>query len=124
MKNKGFTLIELLVVLAVMALLSTIVTVSLTSSLKNAHQKECDEFITEIENAACVYVEMSDKEVVCTRTNCAPIKLNYLIRAGLVKNETDMCTGKSVNSNETVTITWDDTGEKHCEYNGVKVYER
>ena len=124
MKNKGFTLIELLVVVAIMALLGTIITVSLTGSLNDAHQKECDEFVHEVENAACVYVGFSNKQVICNRTNCAPIKLDLLVSEGLIKSEADTCTGEEIDLNETVTISWDDNGEKTCKYNGVRVYER
>lgn len=124
MKNKGFTLIELLIVITIMASIGIVISVSLSGTLQNTHQKECDEFVTKIENAACVYVGLSTKEVVCNRTTCSPIRLELLIKEGLIEEEPDVCTGTDININETVSITWDETGEKHCEYNGVKKYER
>ena len=125
MKNKkGFTLIELIVVVAIMALLGTVITVSLTGTLQEANQDECDEFVREVEDAACVYSQLSNKKVICNRTDCAPIKLSILVSEGMIESETDACTGEAIDLNQTVTITWDNTGEKKCEYNGVKVYER
>ena len=125
MKNKnGFTLIELIVVVAIMALLGTVITVSLTGTLQGANQDECDEFVREVEDAACVYSQLSNKKVICNRNDCAPIKLDILFSEGMIESEVDACTGKPIDLEETVSITWDDTGEKHCEYNGVKVYER
>ena len=126
MKNKnGFTLIELIVVVAIMALLGTVITVSLTNTLQQANQDDCDKFVREIEDAACVYSQLSDKKVICNRTDCAPIKLSILVSEGMIESEVDVCTGQSIDLEQTVTITWDaETGEKKCEYNGVKIYER
>jgi len=122
-ENKGFTLIELLIVVAVMAALGTIITVSLTNVLGNTNQSQCDEFVKQIEDAACVYAGLSDKEIICYKNNCDPIRLNLLIKEGLIDDEIDVCTGKNIDINETVTVSWDDNGEKKCTYNGVKVYE-
>jgi len=124
MKNRGFTSIELLIVVALMGVLGVIVTVSLTGTLKDTNQKRCDEFVREIEDAACVYAGLIDKSTICTKGECEPIELNILVNEGLIESETDACTGNGINLNETVTISWDEYGEKKCEYNGVKVYER
>lgn len=124
MKNKGFTLIELLVVVAIMGLIGVVVTISLTSTLNETNQKRCDEFVKEVEDAACVYAGLIDKPTICTRGNCNPIKLQILVEEGLIESEKDACTNKDINLNETVSVLWDETGEKKCEYDGVKVYER
>lgn len=122
--NKGFTLIELLVVIAVLSVVGTIVTVSLTSSLKNTNQKQCDEFVLDIEEAACVFAGLNTKKERCNRKSCSPIKLSELIDEGLIETGIDVCTGNDINLNDTVTITWNNEGEKTCKYNGVKTYER
>ena len=122
MKNKGFTLIELILVVAILGVISVIATISLTQTLKNTHQQECDDFVMEIEDAACVYVNLSDKEIICTRNNCSPIPLSILVSEGLITSETDACTNQDINLEETVTITWSEEGEKSCSYNGVKEY--
>jgi len=123
-KKNGFTLIEVLLVVAVMSVIGVIITVNLTSTLNNTHQEDCDNFVNEVEDAACVYVGLYNKEIQCTRSSCDPIKLSLLVREGLIESETDACTGNQINENETVTVSWDATGEKKCTYNGVKVYEK
>ncbi len=124
MNNKGFTLIELLIVIAILGTLGVIITVNLTKTMESSKQKTCDTFVKEVEDAACVYVGLENKEVICNRSNCAPIKLKYLEKEGLLKSESDACTGGDINLEETVTVTWDSDGEKKCEYNGVRKYER
>ena len=124
MNNKGFTLIELLVVVVILGMIGTIITVSLTKTLKDTNQDSCDDFVKELEDAACVYVSKSDKVIVCERNNCAPIKLDYLIEDGLVDSEIDVCTGREINKEETVSVTWNEDGEKICHYNGERVYAR
>lgn len=124
MKNRGFTLIELLIVVAILAILGTIISVSLVGTLKNTNQKQCDEFVKEVEDAACVYAGLSINKAVCNRNNCSPIKLSELINQGLIELDIDACTGNDIDLNQTVSVSWTTDGEKKCEYNGVKVYER
>ncbi len=126
MKNrkKGFTLIELLIVIAVISIIGVMATISLTSTLKNTNQQKCDDFVKELEDAACVYSGLSNKEIVCTRDNCAPIKLDILVSEGLITSEVDACTGSDIDLNATVTVSWNSEGEKTCTYNGVKTYAK
>lgn len=126
MKNrkKGFTLIELLLVITIMGTIGVIATLSLNHTLQNANQRRCDDFVLEVEEAACVYSSLSDKEIICTRDNCPPITLDVLVREGHIKSEKDACTGEGIDLTKHVTVTWDDTGEKKCEYNGVKIYAK
>lgn len=123
MDKRGFTLIEVIVVIAILGMLSVIVTISLTSTLDNTNQNTCNRFVTEVEEAACVYAALSNKEVVCNRSNCEPIPLKYLVEEGLIKSLKDGCTNSDIDLSETVTVTWDENGEKNCKYNGVKKYE-
>lgn len=126
MKNrkKGFTLIEMLMVIAVMGLVGVIITVSLTGTLKDLNQKKCDDFVLEVEEAACVYTNLSNKEIKCTRGDCDPVPLSILVSEGQIKSETDACTNGELDLDATVTISWDATGEKKCVYNGVREYAK
>ena len=126
MKNrkKGFTLIELLMVIAIMGVIGVIATISLTNTLKSTSQRKCDEFVLEVEEAACVYSGLSNKKVVCTRNDCDPISLDILVKEGHIKSETDACTGGNIDLTQTVTVSWNADGEKTCTYNGVKEYAR
>jgi len=123
-RKKGFTLIELLLVIAVMGAIGVIITISLSYTLSNTNQKKCDEFVIELEEAACVYSGLADKEIICTRSNCEPIKLDILVKEGLVNSESDACTGNDIDLTKTVTVSWTEDGEKICEYNGVKEYAK
>ena len=124
MKNKGFTLLELLVVIAIMGVLGIIITASLSSTLNKTNQEDCDEFVKEVEEGACVYADLSRREFPCNRPGCE-IPLSILYQDGMIEENKDACTGKELNFNATVTVTWDAvTGKKECVYNGVRVYER
>lgn len=122
MKDKGFTLIELLAVIAIIGTLGVIVTISLTKTLEDDYQKNCEAFVKELEDAACVYAELHKEE--CSRDNCPSIRVDTLIKEGLLKSETDACTNKDIDLDEVVEVTWDIDGEKHCEYKGIREYER
>ena len=126
MKNrkKGFTLIEMILVVALLSVIGIVITVNLTGTLKDTNQKKCDDFVSEIETAACTYVGWSYREIACNRPGC-DINISILVNEGLIKSETDACTGEDIDMNATVSVQWDSTtGEKSCTYNGVKIYER
>lgn len=124
MNSKGFTLIELIAVLAILGVVGVIVTISFTVGLHTTNQKGCDDFVKELEDAACVYAGLADKKVECNRNNCEPISVQLLVEKGLVKSTKDACTKGEIDVSATVTVSWDQNNEKHCEYNGVKKYER
>ena len=124
MKNRGFTLIELLAVIAILGVVGVIVTISFTVGLESTNQKGCDDFVEEVEDAACVYVGLSSKKIECSKEHCDPVSLQLLKEEGLIKSVNDACTGKEIDESQTVSVKWDTNNEKHCEYNGVKKYER
>ena len=124
-KKRGFTLIELLCVVVILGVIGVIITISFTNTLRNSNQKECTDFVTEVEEAACVYVSLSNSEVVCSRNTGCDVSLNYLVKEGLISSENDKCTNNDIDLTETVSVRWDSTtGEKICTYNGVKEYAR
>ena len=122
-RKKGFTLIELLIVIVIMGAVGTIAVISLTHTLHSTNQKKCDDFVLEVEEAACVYSGLANKEVVCKRPGCE-ISLDVLVRNGHIKSEKDACTGVDIDLNKTVTVSWNEFGEKTCKYNGVKEYAK
>lgn len=126
MKNKGFTLIELLVVMAIIGLMGTIVTISLTKSYQDAKKQGCKDMVKRIEDGTCVYVSLANKESVCTRDNCNPIALKTIVEAGFVKEDFNACTDKPLEESyeEVVTVNWTPRGEKVCCYKGTINYER
>ena len=71
----------------------------------------------EIEEAGCTYASKKFKEVPCTREKC-DLKLSTLINEGLIEDGIDDCTGKDINKNAIVSVTWNEAGEKNCQYKG------
>ena len=119
--NKGFTLIEIIAVIAILGVIGTVFIVSLEKTLNKTQESDCSNFVSSIETAACTYasIHCQDRE-----ETCSPISLNTLIKEGLITDEVDACTKKAINEDETVSITWNADGEKVCNYNGVREYER
>ncbi len=122
MNDKGFTLIELLAVITIMGVLGVIVTISLTKTLEDNRNRNCEAFVMDLEDAACIYASLHKEE--CNRESCPDITLSTLINEGLINSENDACTNKEINQNEVVRVSWNEDGEKICEYKGVREYER
>lgn len=129
MKNKGFTLIELLAIVIILGLVGTMITISFSKSLSEAKQEKCDDFVKEIEDAACTYTSLVGGECIPLGTcsggysSCCNISLENIVEEGLLKSETDACTKSSLDLTKTITISWDSEGEKKCIYNGVRVVD-
>lgn len=123
MKNKnGFTLIELLTVITLLGLIGTIITINLVNSLHETRVTDCERFVSNIEDSACVYASLSSTD--CSRSNCPAISLDVLIQNGYVdEDKLDACTMKEIDKTKTVSVTWNADGEKKCTYNGVREYE-
>ena len=117
--NKGFTLIEIIAVIAILGVIGTVFIVSLSNTLNKTQVSECENFVSNIESAACTFASLH-----CSRDEECNITLNTLINEGLFTKEDDDCTGKAIDGEATVSVTWDAKGEKKCTYNGVREYER
>ncbi|MBE6161716.1 MAG: type II secretion system protein [Firmicutes bacterium] len=103
MNNKGFTLIELLVTISVLALISLVIGVNITSILRSTEKSNEDFEKEQIEKAACVYVDSQ----LCNNCN-DNVSLSDLINNGLLDD--------SYNSKEgTIKVTRTD-GEKVCKF--------
>lgn len=119
MKNKGFTLIELLSVIAILAVIGLIITLNFTSTVNDTTKANCDRFVEEVENAACVYAALPEYSALCGRgLGRCTITIESLQEAGLLDAEVNSCNSKPINLTDTVTVTWDNDGYKKCYYNG------
>ncbi len=67
MNNKGFTLIELLAVIVILVSISLIVVSSYSSSLQRREEKECEEQIALVKNAAKIYFSLTDNTSITIR---------------------------------------------------------
>lgn len=59
MNRKGFTLIELLAVILILSGISIVAVVSISSSLERRSNKECEEQIAIVKNAAKIYFSLN-----------------------------------------------------------------
>ena len=113
MKNKGFTLIELIVTIAIMALIGVVISTNMLGLFSNEEDKKYEEFLSQIEEAACIYVETAWSD--STRTNCrstnnCTVTINQLILKGYISDDLkDPSTGLMVTNNPDeykVTVSW------------------
>ena len=115
MKNRGFTLIELLAVIAVMGIAGTIITINLVKTFNDTNDMQCEQFVTEVEEAACVYAGLSTKSKKC-KDGCE-ITIRELLKEGLLKEQKDKCFNDDLYLDDIVNVYWID-GEKVCKYQG------
>ncbi len=90
MRNKkGFTLVELLVVIALIAIITTSISVAMFEMLQSQKDKIEENSIKNIENAACTYAELNDLRNNCTdKNNCEQnINISNLILDGKLDEE-------------------------------------
>ena len=105
MNKKGFTLVELMATIGLLAIMSLVIGVNITSILKNTKQREEDFNKEQIEKAACVYY--SSEEL--NKNGSTNITVENLIESGLLDE-----TYRNENGKITVTVNDD---EKKCIYN-------
>lgn len=122
MKDKnGFTLIELIITIGLMVLVGALVANNLTSLFSRQEDASVNDFITELEEAACVYIDLSDptikaKKQTCKTSGCT-VTLGVLIQNGLLdENRVNPMTKQKISGSDIVTITYPN-GEKTCTYN-------
>ena len=131
MNNKGFTLIEIIVVIAILGIIGVVFTVSLTNTLKKTQESECTDFISEVEEAACMYATLYKKDsngnIIYDRNgnkelNCAPntacsFTVWELYTNGMIDSNVNKCTNNNITSSTTakVNITYS-SGERICTY--------
>ena len=108
MKKNGFTLIEILLVIVLLAAISVTVGVSM---FNKEEDKKYNAYISQIEDAACVYAETHN-----IKTNTT-ITINNLIGDGLIsknlKNPKENVVVENDNTIKGVIIEWKNN-EKKC----------
>ena len=85
MKNKGFTLIEILGVITILALLATIIIISVNKSLKDSKETLYQQQIEEVKAAASMW--RTDNIELIPLTGYYTITLSTLKNNGYIKNE-------------------------------------
>lgn len=107
--KKGFTLIELLGILVVLGIVLTISLPNLLSVIKKNQENEYDNFVTNVTNAAQLYVETNrslyNGQLINTGDITA-IPVSLLISEGYVKdNLIDPSTEEAIDQNDSIIIT-------------------
>lgn len=111
MKNKGFTLVELIITIALIAVISVTIGVSMTGMFSRQEEKDAEAYVVTIENAACMYVEISG-------TTDIEVTIAELLDNGFLNAELqNPITNKSISDyrDNIVEINWNN-GEKTCNY--------
>ncbi len=118
--EKGFTVVELLVVIAIIAVIAVLVSTNMLGLQGDQQEKEYENYVMTIENAACVYIEKKDanpSKTECVDNKQCTVTIKTLVEAGLLdENLTNPKDNKKVleDSNE-ININYS-TGEKICKY--------
>ena len=123
MKKNGFTLVELIATLALLAMLTTIISRVVIKKVNEAKAYERNVLISSIELAAITYTNEYDN--VDLQTNdCAYITLQELVEKNLLNNDLiDPTTKKSLALSDTVYVTKDINGNTYATYNINQQYE-
>lgn len=117
MNNKGFTLTELLITLALLSVLGIIVANNIVGISNKEDRKAELNFIEKVENAACVYADLSDSDIMCQTGNCL-VEFKTLIENGLLDGELVYPnTNKTIDNKDKVQITHNFSNIKECIYN-------
>lgn len=115
---KAFTLVELLVTIAIIGFLAASMTVAAYSMWQRQNDNYNQEIISNLEEAACVYVGL-----YLDTTSATTVKITDLVSKGLVDsdivatlNSIKEIDGVSFTYKDYVKVTWSDDGEKTCNY--------
>ena len=78
--NKGFTLVELLAVIIILSSISLVAVVSISKSLYDRDEKECNDQIELAKNAAKIYFSLNDGA-------SSPVSVGTLIDGGYLSDK-------------------------------------
>lgn len=110
MKN-GFTLVELIVTILIMALIGIVISTNMVGLFSNEEDKEYENFVTKIEEAACMYVETASEDGFksnCRKNGCT-ITTNQLIKKGYISDDLKDPSNDTLvagNDKYSVKVTW------------------
>ena len=126
MNKRGFTIMELLLVLLIMGMVFTTASVGINHIISIKNEKEFGVFKEQIENAACVFVDLNEsqqKKILlsgetvenCKKDSSCLLTTKDLLESGLINGTIiNPYNKKSVqDSNYLISVTWDD-GLKKC----------
>lgn len=118
MNKKGFTLIEVLVSIGLLALLGTIIVVSLNKMFKDNNEKNYNEFVDKVKSAGMLYVN-NTVDIIndLNKSSYRLIEINELINNGYInENLVNPNTGEKIGKNEKVKVSYNSDYELIIEY--------
>ena len=111
--KKGFTLIEIIITIGLMAILGYLLVANLGNTLTNEQDKQYEEFRATLENAACVYIDLSEASSLkstCMSNGSCTIPLETVLSKGLI-SEDDLVNPSSntrISTDTVVTVSYVD----------------
>ena len=123
MKKSGFTMIELVVSIGLIALIGTLIVANMGNVLSGEKDKQYEEFLATIQNAACTYVDVdkTKKNQCCPNNKCVgktcSVTVEQILNKGLIeeKDLMDPKTKTSVKVTDSVSVSFPN-GVKTCKY--------
>ena len=119
MRNKkGFTLVEILVSIGLLALLGSVIAISLNKVFKDNNIKNYNEYVEKIKSSAMLYVN-NTVDIIndLNDSSFKIITIGDLIDNGYLKdNIINPNTGETVDKNEKIKVSYDSDHELIVEY--------
>ena len=118
MNKKGFTLVEILVSIGLLALLGSVIAISLNRVFKDNNIKNYNEYVEKIKSSAMLYVN-NTVDIIndLNDSSFKIITIGNLIDNGYLKdNIINPDTGETVDKNEKIKVSYDSDHELIVEY--------
>ena len=118
MNKKGFTLVEILVSIGLLALLGSVIAISLNKVFKNNNLKNYNEYVEKIKSSAMLYVN-NTVDIIndLNDSSFKIITIGDLTDNGYLKdNIINPDTSKTVDKNEKIKVSYDSDHELIVEY--------
>lgn len=113
--NKGFTIIEIISVLAILAVVGTVIVISLNRTFKKSNEDEYNNIVNKVTSAADIYVENDSniKNELATSKGYVLIEVKDLIATGFLDREilnNSSIKDKKITENTKVKVSLDANG--------------